>query len=73
MLPPLLNTSVKCSPGPTFSEPLNIMCSKRCAKPVRRAFLVGRADVVGDGDGEGRGGMVLRHDDPETVLELDVG
>ncbi len=35
MLPPLLNTSMKCSPGPTFSEPLNIMCSNRCANPVR--------------------------------------
>jgi hypothetical protein len=35
MLPPLLKISVKCSPGPTCSDPLNIMCSNRCAKPVR--------------------------------------
>jgi hypothetical protein len=24
--------------GSTFFEPLNIMCSKRCAKPVRPGF-----------------------------------
>src|SRR5687767_4679979 len=35
MLPPVLNTSRKCSQAPTFSEPLNIMCSKRWANPVR--------------------------------------
>src|SRR5438034_6627090 len=29
--------SVGCSPGPTFSDPLNIMCSNKCAKPVRPA------------------------------------
>src|SRR5207248_149150 len=35
IVPPLLKTSAGCSPGPTFSEPLNIMCSNRWAKPVR--------------------------------------
>ena len=27
-----------CSSGPTLAEPRNIMCSKRCAKPVRPFF-----------------------------------
>jgi hypothetical protein len=26
-----------CDSGSTFLEPLNIMCSKRCANPVRPA------------------------------------
>src|SRR5579863_4128551 len=32
--PPFTCTRIRCSPLPTFSEPWNIMCSKRCAKPV---------------------------------------
>ena len=27
-----------CASGSTFFEPLNIMCSKRCANPVRPGF-----------------------------------
>ncbi len=27
-----------CCSGSTFLEPLNIMCSKKCAKPVRPGF-----------------------------------
>jgi hypothetical protein len=35
MLPPARSTSWKCSPFFTLAEPWNIMCSNRCAKPVR--------------------------------------
>src|SRR6266496_1180148 len=35
MLPPLLKISRKCSPLPTLADPLNIMCSNKCANPVR--------------------------------------
>ena len=34
-LPPLVSIRKSNSPMPTFSEPLNIMCSKRWANPVR--------------------------------------
>ena len=33
--PPLAKTKCGCSPAPTFSDPLNIMCSNKWAKPVR--------------------------------------
>ncbi len=41
VLTPTLEISEVCDSGSTFLEPLNIMCSNRCAKPVRplRSFL----------------------------------
>jgi hypothetical protein len=38
IVPPLLKMYWKWPALGTFSEPWNIMCSKRCAKPVRPAF-----------------------------------
>jgi hypothetical protein len=35
--PPTLEIIDVCDSGSTFLEPLNIMCSKRCANPVRPA------------------------------------
>ena len=41
LCPPMLVMRDGCSSGPTFFDPLNIRCSKRCAKPVRpgRSFF----------------------------------
>ena len=36
--PPMLAMIEVCDSGSTFFEPLNIMCSNRCAKPVRPGF-----------------------------------
>ena len=36
--PPTLEMHDGCPSGSTFFEPLNIMCSKRCANPVRPCF-----------------------------------
>ena len=36
--PPTLEMYDGCPSGSTFFEPLNIMCSNRCAKPVRPGF-----------------------------------
>ncbi len=33
--PPACSMSAKCAVSGTLAEPWNIMCSKRCAKPVR--------------------------------------
>ena len=38
LCPPMLASIDACSSGSTFFDPLNIMCSNRCAKPVRPAF-----------------------------------
>ena len=68
-LPPAASSNLKCeSPGTCF-EPWNIMCSKRCAKPVRPGRFVGRADVVPEFDGDERQPVVLRQDDLEAVRQ----
>jgi hypothetical protein len=36
--PPTLEIQDGCPSGSTFFDPLNIMCSNRCAKPVRPGF-----------------------------------
>ena len=36
-------------------------------------FLVGGADDVVDGHRDGRRGVIFRDDDPQAVLEFDVG
>ena len=55
----------------TCFEPWNIMCSNRCAKPVRPGDLVGRPDVVPEVDRHHRQPLVLGEDDLEPVRQRE--
>ena len=75
---PAASSSLSNIPTGTFCEPMNMMCSNRCANPVRPSFLVAGADLVPGIDGHDRSRVILVEDDLEPVrqrvlLELDFG
>ena len=67
--PPTLEMYDVCASGSTFFEPLNIMCSKRCANPVRPGALVFRAHVVPDLHVDDRRRVILEQHDREAVRQ----
>ena len=68
-LPPAASSSWKCASAGTCFEPWNIMCSNRCANPVRPGRLVRRTDVVPDVDGDERQPLILGEDHLEAVRQ----
>ena len=56
-----------CPSGSTFFEPLNIMCSNRCANPVRPGLLVLRADVIPELGVHDRRRVILEQHDLQAV------
>jgi hypothetical protein len=56
-----------------FSEPLNIRCSNRWAKPERADRLVLGADVVPDVDRHDRGLVIFVHDHGQAVVQREAG
>ena len=61
--------SAKCAISGTFAEPWNIMCSKRCAKPVRPARSFREPDVVPEVHRDDGRARVARQDDAQAVVQ----
>ena len=61
-------SSLKCSPFLACLLPWNIMCSNKCAKPVRPRPRA-RADAVGHRDRHGRRRVIRVHDHLQAVVQ----
>ena len=56
-----------------FAVPLNIRCSRKCARPDFAGRLVGRADLVPDHVRDDRRTVVGDHDQLQAIRQREVG
>ena len=71
--PPMAATTLENRPAGFFSVPLNIRCSRKCARPDLPGVFVGGADAVPDHVGDDRRAVVGDHHDFEPVRERELG
>ena len=69
---PAASSIGKCESGGVCFEPWNIRCSKRCAKPVRPALLVGGPDVIPEIHRHQRQPVILAEDHVEAVRQREL-